>query len=163
MLDLIESTGVDNSVDDLILNGEVNATQLVETLILAVEQAAGRSFQAAFVLAQVARSQWPRVNGTLSERGFRWEESSLGAALDAIHEVVTRHLKREDMVKFNALLDAPLKLGGLHRRSAARAKAMSEFEAMAGPKPVGVPATDSPSGSARPRTRRQRQPPRQGV
>lgn len=162
VLDLIESTAVDsdvdNDVDALILSGQVQADEIIETLTTAIEQAAGREFHCAFVIAQVARAQWPTVNGILAERGFRWNEEPLGAALDAIYSIVTKHLAEDALAKFHRLLDTPISLSPNRRRRPNREKALADFEAMAGPRPAAVPATGARSGSARSRTRTRPRP-----
>jgi hypothetical protein len=158
VLDLLESTPVDEDVDSLILSGQVGPAELVEALTVAVEQAAGRDFHSAFVIAQVARSQWAAVSGVLAEKGFRWDQSPLGAALDAIYAIVIKHLDEEKLTRFHHLLDNPLSVTAGRRRPADRAKAMEQFETMAGPKPEGVPATAARSGSARSRTRTRPRP-----
>lgn len=164
VLDFIESTPVDDDVDSLILSGQVGRDELVEALVIAIEQAAGRDFHAAFVLAQVARAQWASVSGLLTERGFRWDEAPLGAALDAIYAIVVKHLDEQALTRFHQLLDNPtVVLTGQRRQRANRAQAMSDFEAMAGPKPEGVPASAARSGSARSRTRTRPRPRRQAA
>lgn len=162
VLDFVESTPGDNDVDSLILSGQLGRDELVEALVTAVEQAAGRSFHAAFVLAQVARVQWASVSGLLAERGFRWDEAPLGAALDAIYAIVVKHLDEQALARFHQLLDNPTIMLGKSRRPD-RTQAMADFEAMAGPRPASVPASAVPSGSARSRTRTRPQPRRQGA
>jgi hypothetical protein len=149
VLDLIE----DEDVDDLLLSGQVAPDELLEALTVAIEQAAGRSFHAAFVLAQVAVLQWASVSGLMAERNFNWEDRPLGAALDLIYITVAKHLDKEASARFEQLLDNPTLTSGGRRRPANRDKAMADFEALAGPKPEGVKATGARSGSARPKTR----------
>lgn len=152
VLDLMDSTPVDGDVDSLILSGQVPPDELVEATTIAIEQAAGREFNAAFVLAQVARTQWPLISGVLAERGFRWDEAPLGAALDAIYAIVVKHLTEEALAKFHQLLDNPVNIPGRRPRNRDRAKAVADFEAMAGPRPEAVPASGARSGNARSRT-----------
>lgn len=154
VLDFIPSSsdGPDD-LDDLILSGAISSDDLVQTLTDVIEETAGRSLHAAIVLASVANSQWASVNGTLARSGFRWDKQPLGAALDAVHSVITGRLEKDDLKNFLALLDnEALTTGKRGRRS--RKRAVSEFETMAGPRPVaGAVATGGPSDSARPRTR----------
>jgi len=163
ILDMIESNPTDPfNLDELLLTGEVDAAELGETLLEAVEEAAGRTFHAAFVLAAVANSQWASVNGAMIVQGFRWEGQPLGAVLDAIYAEVTSRLEKDALTKFLALLDNESLSRG-KRRGRTPERVVSEFEAMAGPKPTaGAVATGAPSDSARPRTRTQPRPPRQG-
>jgi hypothetical protein len=156
VLDMIE----DETLDDVLLSGQVSPEELVETLLVAIEQAAGREFHAAFVLAQVAAVQWAAISGTLAERGFDWETRPLGAALDAIYAILVKSLDKEALARFQSLLDNPT--GALSRRRAGRRKQMAEdFAEIAGPKPQGgVIATAERSGNARPKTRPRPQQPR---
>jgi hypothetical protein len=164
ILDFIVSTPEDPfSLDDLLLEGAVTTAELTEALTDAMEEAAGRSFHAAFVLATVANTQWAAINGALAQGGFRWDEQPLGAALDAIYAVVTARLDEEALKKFLALLDNEGLTTGKRATPRQRAKVEDEFEAMAGPKPTtGVVATGAPSDSGRPRTQPRLQRPRQG-
>lgn len=149
VLDMIET----EDVDDMLLSGQVGSDELVETLLVAIEQAAGREFHAAFVLAQVAAVQWAAISGSLAERGFDWESRPLGAALDAIYAIVVKGLDKEGLARFQSLLDNPT--GALARRRAGRRQqATEDFASIAGPKPQGgVIATAERSGGARPKTR----------
>lgn len=159
VLDMIEG----EDLDDLLLSGQVDQDELVETLLVAIEQAAGREFHAAFVLAQVAAVQWAAISGALTERGFQWDKAPLGAALDAIYTIVMKGLDKDGLARFQALLDNPS--GVLARRRPGRQdKALENFASVAGPKPDGgVRATAERSGSARPKTRPRFQPRPQGA
>ncbi|HEU4751990.1 MAG TPA: hypothetical protein VFU47_02700 [Armatimonadota bacterium] len=164
ILDFIESNPENPfNLDDLLLEGAFTAAELTEALTDALEEAAGRSFHAAYVLATVADTQWAAINGAIVQGGFRWDEQPLGAALDAIYAVVTARLPEEALKKFLALLDNEALTAGGKATPRQRAKVQDEFEAMAGPKPTtGVVATGAPSDSARPKTRPRLQRPRQG-
>lgn len=162
VLEMIEDGPEDDVLDVMILSGQVGAEELVETLTLSIEQAAGRSFHAAYVLAQVAALQWSAVAGILAERGFDWEGKPLGAALDAIYAVVCQRLDKDGLAKFQQLLDNPMATKGGRRRKVSRDQAMSDFASIAGPPPTeGVRASAERSGSERPKTRIRRQQPRQ--
>lgn len=161
VLDLIEEGS--EELDDLLLSGQLDPDGLVEALVVAIEQAAGRPFHAAFVLAQVAQTQWATVSGLLAERGFDWSTRPLGAALDAIYSIVAKHLKEDAVAQFHQLLDNPMSLSSGRRRRVNRDKALADFEQVAGPRPEGVKATGARSGSARPKTRPRPQPRRQAA
>jgi hypothetical protein len=171
ILDMVESSP-EHDLDEMILAGELSGDDLSQALLDTIESVTGRPAQAAYVLAAVAQLQWPSINGRLAERGFRWDVMPIGAALDAIYAIVVGALEEEPRKRFLALLDRPLPG---HKREIDRDKVVSEFEAMAGPKPTGgavaktetpptggVRSSGGPSGSARPRTPRQRQPRLQG-
>lgn len=158
VLDIIESS----DVDDRLLSGELEHEAMIDALREVIEEAAGRSYHAAVVLAIVAESQWPIVNGQLVQRGFRWEGQPLGAALDAIFSVVATALDKEPREKFVALLENEGLTNG-KPSARQREKVTSEFEAMAGPRPTaGVKSTGAPSDSGRPKTQPRLQRPRQG-
>lgn len=161
ILDMIESSPADPfNLDDLLLTGEINGEEMATALMDAIEEVAGRTFHASFVLVTVAANQWATINGALVRRGFRWEDQPLGAALDAIYSVITEHMTKDALPKFLALLDNEAMTTG-KRRNRASGKVVSEFEAMAGPKPTaGAVATGEPSDSERPKTRTQPRPPR---
>lgn len=162
ILDFIVSTPDDPfNLDDLLLDGKIDAAELRTALIDTVEEAAGRTFHAALVLVIVAASQWQAINGALVRRGFRWEDQPIGAALDAIYAEVTGRLDKDELTKFLALLENESLTTG-KRRGRNRDKVTSEFEALAGPVPKGgVKSTGAPSDSARTRTRTRPRPPRQ--
>lgn len=165
VLDLLKS-GLDDPLNDLLLTGEVNVDDLRDALTEAVEQATGRSFHVAFVLATVGNMVWPMVGGHLAQRGFRWDVQPIGAALDAVYAVMVAHLEDKVRDKFLALLENESLTGGKPSERQ-REKVTAEFEAMAGPRPAPAPvpgrSSAELSGSARPRTRtRPRQPHRGG-
>lgn len=166
VVDIFTSTDAD--LDELILTGEISAEDLSSAAVDIIEEVAGRSLHASYVLVTVASNNWPAIGGELAQRGFCWDVQPIGAALDAIYSIVLNGLpektedgKRNPREEFLKLLENESMTTG-KRTGRAREKALSEFEAMAGPKPTtGVRSTGAPSGSARPRTRQQRRPPRQ--
>jgi hypothetical protein len=159
ILDLLRSDPLDSeNLDELLLTGAVAGADLGQALVDAIEEVAGRSFHAAFVLASVAAANWPSINGRLAERGFRWDLMPLGAALDAIYSIVTNGLDKDPREKFLRLLDNETLTGG-RPRAHNREKVTAEFETIAGPKPTGgLRASGAPSDSARPKTRPRPQP-----
>lgn len=148
-------------IDEMILGEEITSEELGQAMTLVIEQATGRSFHAALVLAQVARLQWPVIGGDLARRGMCWDLVSIAAALDAIHVTILAFLKPEAAEKFQALLDNEVSPEGKVKPN--RAKALADFEAMAGPKPPPVKATAARSGGGRPKTQPRRRPPRQAA
>lgn len=164
ILDFVVSTPDDlMNLDDLLLSGELTTEDLTQALTDAIEETTGRSFHASFVIATVANAQWATLNGTLVQRGFRWDEQPLAAALDALYVEITGRLEKDELAKFRALLENEALTGG-KRRGRNRRKVLTEFEEMAGPRPTtGVVATGEPSGSGRPRTQPRPQPRRQGA
>lgn len=157
VLDMLESS----DVDDRLLSGELGHEDMVDALRDAIEESTGRTFHAAVVLAMVAETNWPSINGQLVRSGFRWDLSPIGAALDAIYAIVVEALEKEPRDKFLALLENEgLTSGKPTKRQ--RAKLENEFESMAGPRPTGgVKSTGGPSGSGRPKTQPRLRRPRQ--
>lgn len=148
----------ESDLDDRLLAGELDLTELGESLTDAVEEATGRSLHVSIVLAQVAAMHWPVVGGALSRAGFRWDRAPIAAALDAIYLTIVEGLDEEARKRFDALLDNESLTGG-GKTVRAREKAMDDFSAMAGPKPSqGVRSSGGPSGSSRPRTPTQPRP-----
>jgi hypothetical protein len=162
VLDFIESTpGEPLGLDDLLLDGDLDGAELSTALTDAVEEASGRSFHAAHVLASVASMHWASINGELVQRGFRWEDQPLGAALDAIYAVVVSRLEKKPLEEFLALLDNEAATTG-KVTGRQRARITQDFSQLAGPRPTGgVRATGAPSDSGRPKTRTRPRPPRQ--
>lgn len=160
LLDVLDMGDL-SAVDEMILGGEVTPEEVGKALTSVIEQATGRSFHASLILAQVAKMQWPVIGGELARRGMRLDQVSIGAALDAIYVTILDRLKPEAAEKFQALLDSEVSPGGKIRPN--RAKAMADFEEMAGPKPPPVKATAGLSGGGRPRTRPRPRPPRQAA
>lgn len=148
VLDLVVSNPTDpDNIDDLILSGAVTVEDLSTALEDTVEEITGREPMAAYILAMVAADSWPVIGGDLARRGFRWDRTPIGAALDAIYAVLMARLSEDNAKKLNALLDRPAP-----GKKADRKKAVADFESMAGPRPAPVPATGARSGSAHPRT-----------
>ena len=167
VLDLLKST--DDDLDGMLLDGKLTSTEIGEAVTDAIEEATGRSLHVSLVLALAADGNWPTIGGHLAQIGFRWDQQSIGAALDAIHAVIIGNLPEEARTKFEAILENEALTQPGKKRSPSE-KVMTEFEAMAGPRPApsvpGQPTQQSsagPSGSAPPRTRSPRQQRRQGV
>ena len=168
LIDILRSNK-DGELEDRLLSGEISTEDLQETFIDTIEEVTGRPFQAALVLVLFAQQYWIGIGARLAERGFRWDVMPIGAALDAIYGIIVGALEEKPRKKFLALLDKPLPG---RRREVDREKVVSQFEAIAGPRPTtgvvakgtkpptgGVRSTAEPSGSAPPRTpRRPRQP-----
>lgn len=137
--------------DEELLAGRIDGEELASAFLEAVQEVSGRTLAEAQVIAGVAEAGWMWIGGALAQRGFRWDVMPLGAALDAVHALVLERLSDEDRKKYEQLLAqaAPEKLD--------RGRAISEFEAAAGPRPQ---ATAAPSGDTPPRTRTPSRPPR---
>lgn len=148
-------------LDLALIDGRVTG-DLVPVLKDAIEEAAGRSFHAALVLAHAADSRWAEFSGTLAQRGFRWDVAPLGAALDAIYALCIQLLgntekPEAEIAKFERILDDESLTGG--KRKVDPDRQMAAQVANAGPVPTsGVRSSDARYGGERPRTRRQPRP-----
>ncbi len=153
ILDLVVSSPDDPfNLDDLLLSGSVDAAELPAALTDALEAVTGRSLHVCIVLASVASMHWASINGALVRRGFRWDVQPIGAALDAIYAEVTGRLEKEDLDRFNDLLENETITQPGKKRTPSQ-RVISEFEAMAGPRPKPGPvASAGPSDGERPRT-----------
>jgi hypothetical protein len=153
VLDFLVSSPEDPfNVDELLLLGEFTSEEIAESLTDAIEQAAGRSFHVSVVLANTADRNWPVIGGELACRGFRWDVQPIGAALDAIYAVTISGMSKESRDSFEALLaNESISQPGKGRKVSQ--EAITEFEAMAGPRPTtGARASAEPSGSGPPKT-----------
>lgn len=160
ILDLLVSS---SDLDALLLDGTVSGAELRVALTDVIEEATGRSFHVAFVLATVAAMHWPAIGGQLAQRGFRWDVQPIGAALDAVYVAIVGGMDKEGLDKFEAILENEA-LTQPGKKRAPSARVIAEFESMAGPRPAPAPPGQSsaePSGSEPPRTPTPRQPPRQ--
>lgn len=160
VLDILESSA---DLDEMMLDGTVARTEISEGCRAAIAEVTGRSFHAALVLVSVANTQWPTIGGTLAQSGFRWDVQPIGAALDAVYAIVANGLEKADLDKFKALIEnESISEPG---KKAPSKRVVSEFEAMAGPRPAPAPlpgkANAEPSGSQRPKTQPRPRRPRQ--
>lgn len=162
VLDLLTSS---SDLDEMILDGEVTSAEVTEACVDAIEEATGRSLHVALVLTLATDGNWPTIGGHLAHLGFRWDVQSIGAALDAIYAVIIGNLPEDARAKFEALLEnESLTQPGKKRTPSQRV--MTEFEAMAGPRPAPSPpgtaqpqqSSAGPSDSAPARSRSPRQP-----
>ena len=162
VVDLLKS---DADLDAMLLDGRITSADLTEVIRDVVEEATGRSYHAAFVLATVASTSWPVIGGQLAQSGFRWDVQPIGAALDAIYAIVIGGLEEKNRDQFLALLEND-SISQPGKKRTPSQKVVEEFETMAGPRPAPAPlpgkASAGPSGSPRPRTPRQPRQPRQG-
>lgn len=147
LLDMI----TDPDLSDRLLADEIETEEIEQALVELIEEVAGRPFMAAMVTIEVATQHWASVNGQLVRDGVRWDVLPLGAVLDAIHALLlerlgdgknekTQRLYRDEYL---AALETPLP--GQRNK-----KALSDFEALAGPRPTAVAAEQQPRSSAAP-------------
>lgn len=162
VVDLLKS---DADLDAMLLDGRITSADLTEVISDVIEEATGRTYHAAFVLATVASSSWPVIGGQLAQSGFQWDRQPIGAALDAIYAIVVGSLEEKNRDKFLALLEDDSVSQPGKKRSPSQ-KVVDQFETMAGPRPAPAPlpgkASAEPSDSQPTRTPRQPRQPRQG-
>ena len=99
ILDLIE----DPKLDDAIIDGTIQSEELSSALTDAVEAVAGRSWHVSLVLVTMAASNWTIIGGELARRGFRWDATPIGAALDALHLTIIEALTEDGRQRFQRL------------------------------------------------------------
>lgn len=151
MLDLFPA-GTD--LDDRLISDPIIAGEMESAFRDAIETACGRTAEEAVVIAQVAIPNWAWANGKLTLAGFRWDTMPIAAALDALHALFLEYLTEEGRKEYESALKkaAPARLD--------RRRALSEFEAGAGPRPAPARSSAAPSGDSPTRTRQPSQPPR---
>lgn len=103
LLELVE--GVD--ISELLIEDGISLEDVREALDRLVEAAAGRTMWAALALAYIAHEQWAMVGSDLARAGVRFEEISLGAALDAIYGSLIRSMDEKGIKSLNAALERP--------------------------------------------------------
>jgi len=151
ILDFVVSSPTDpDSLDELLLDGRIDPEEVRVAAVDAIEAAAGRSLHVATVLVQLANAQWSSINGALVRHGFRWEGQPFGAVLDAVYAEVTARTDEEGRKKLDAILaDESLTQPRSGKRKVSP-QAVSDFEAMAGPRPGSASA--GRSADSQPRT-----------
>lgn len=162
IIDLLKS---DESLDAMLLDGRVSSADLADALQDVIEEATGRTYHAAFVLATVASVSWSAIGGQLARDGFQWDRQPIGAALDAVYAIVVGNLEEKERDKFLALLEDESISQPSKKRTPSQ-KVVAEFETMAGPRPTPAPlpgkASGARSGSQPTRTQTRPRQPRQG-
>lgn len=81
--------------------------ELRDALVEVVEAVCGRSVVATFAIAGIAGDRWDVIGADLSRVGVRFDEISIGAALDAIYGSVCRALDEKGLAEFNRILQSP--------------------------------------------------------
>lgn len=103
LLEMVE----DFDLTDAILDGGVSAADVHKALLDLIEAAAGRKVRVAFGIAMAASERWDVLGADLARAGVRFDEISLGAALDAIYGSIMRHMPDEKAIaSFNRVLDS---------------------------------------------------------
>ena len=169
-LDLIK----DPDLTDRLFEDGIDPAEIEQVGIEAIEAAAGRPVMAVLTIAAIAEQHWSSVNGQLMREGVRWDALPLGAVLDAIHSLLLERFgegkddKTGRLWRDVYLADLERPLPGNERKVSEQA--LLDFEAMAGPRPVGKatapvagrPARSSaaPSAGTPSRTRTPSRPPR---
>lgn len=97
----------DFDVAEALVDGGLTVVEIRDALTEIVESATGRSAVATFALAGVAGERWDVIGADLSRVGVRFDQISIGAALDAIYGSVCRALDEKGLAEFNRILQSP--------------------------------------------------------
>lgn len=103
LMELIE----DVDLDEPLMDGTLKADQVVKALEELTEAATGRTQWCTMMLALSAREHWHVVGADLARAGVRFDQISIGAALDAIYGSLCRSMDEKGIAKFNRALEHP--------------------------------------------------------
>jgi hypothetical protein len=130
VLDLAE----DFDVDELLIDGSVTVAEVSEALLKVVEAASGRTTWAAMALIHAATANWKVVGAEMMRFAPRFDEMSLGSALDMIYATLSRCMDDKSLKKFDIVLaNAPEELGGKPTRARASRRPVRQLPASAAP------------------------------
>ena len=105
VLDLAE----DVDLDDALMDGEITTEQARDAAVKLLESAAGRTCWTSMALVALATRYWMTVGADLMRMSVKFDQISLGAALDAIYGSLTKGLDEKGLKRLNATLErAPL-------------------------------------------------------
>lgn len=105
VLDLIE--GVD--LDDALVDGEITSQEMRDAAVKLLESAAGRPVWTTMALVSLATRYWGTVGADLMRLSVKFDQISLGAALDAIYGTLTKGLDDKARARLDSTLErAPL-------------------------------------------------------
>jgi hypothetical protein len=106
--DLLGTLELDAGFDltDALFSG-VNADDARAAAVEVVVAASGRSAWSAVALAMIAKTYWASVGADLARRGIRWDQVSLGLALDAIYGSLAAQMDEKGLTRLNATLENP--------------------------------------------------------
>lgn len=113
VLDLVE--GVD--VTDALIEGEITSVQARDAAVKLLESAAGRTCWTTMALVSLATRYWGSIGADLMRVSVKFDQISLGAALDAIYGSLCKGMDEKGIRRLNVTLErAPLEfmlaLGG---------------------------------------------------
>jgi hypothetical protein len=113
VLDLVE--GVD--ITDALIDGEITSTQARDAAVKLLESAAGRTCWTTMALVSLATRYWGSIGADLMRVSVKFDQISLGAALDAIYGSLCKGMDEKGIRRLNVTLErAPLEftlaLGG---------------------------------------------------
>lgn len=94
-------------VEDMLLDGETDAEEIVERSRDALQAAAGRPWWEADRLVRSSAESWVIIGGELTRLGVDLEKVSLAAALNAIYVICVRTMTEEERNKFDTELRMP--------------------------------------------------------
>lgn len=105
VLDLAE--GVD--LDELLVDGEISTDHMRDGAVKLLESAAGRTAWTTMALVALAHRYWGTIGADLMRASVKFDQISLGAALDAIYGALTKSLDEKAVKRLNITLErAPI-------------------------------------------------------
>jgi hypothetical protein len=105
VLDLAE----DVDLDDALMDGEITTEQARDAAVKLLESAAGRTCWTSMALVALATRYWMTIGADLMRMSVKFDQISLGAALDAIYGSLTKGLDEKGLKRLNVTLErAPL-------------------------------------------------------
>lgn len=94
----------DCDLSTALMDEDFTLAELDTALQFLAESAAGRSIKTTVIIASSAAARWDVIGADLARAGMRFDEISLGAALDAIYGSLLRHMDESGQKEFNRLL-----------------------------------------------------------
>ena len=105
VLDLAEGS----DLDDALIEGTVTAEQARDAAVKLLESAAGRACWTSMALIALATRYWATIGADLMRASVKFDQISLGAALDAIYGSLTKGIDEKALKRLNLTLErAPI-------------------------------------------------------
>lgn len=106
VLNLLDDTDLETINDDILL-GELNLTELNTVLTELVTLVSGRPWWFTMRLIHAAQDSWDAIGGYLALKGIRADQLSFQAWMDALLATVLRHIQPDKHVSWLARMKAP--------------------------------------------------------
>lgn len=103
VLDLVEGF----SLEESLMDGELTVIQARDAAVKLLESAAGRPAWTALALVSLATRYWGSVGADLMRVSVKFDQISLGAALDAIYGSLSKGMDEKALQRLNVTLERP--------------------------------------------------------